>query len=79
MPVSVSTLFNRPMILRPLTEEEQDLWPHRPPTYALCLHDPHKTYSLAELMQNKDQEPGEPIAFLHDDVLFDPDHNFFTE
>lgn len=65
MPTPLSTILHTPLILRPLTDAEQDKWPVNPPTFALCPHSPWSGV------------PDSPVAFLHDDVLFDPDGNYF--
>lgn len=67
MRTKLSTIMNTPLILRPLTDAEQDKWPMNPPTFGLCKFNPQKDSPL-DLS---------PVAFLHDDVLFDPDGNFF--
>lgn len=63
----LSTIMNTPLILRTLTPTEVDAWPVNPPTFGLCKFDPQKDSPL-DLS---------PVAFLHDDVLFDPDGNYF--
>ena len=67
MPTPLKTILSTPLILRQLTPTEQDAWPTNPPTFALCKFDPSKDSTL-DLR---------PVAFLHDDVLFDPDGNYF--
>lgn len=67
MPTPLKTIMNTPLILRTLTPAEQDAWPVNPPTFGLCKFDPQQDSTL-DLR---------PVAFLHDDVLFDPDGNYF--
>lgn len=69
MPTPLKTIMNTPLILRPLTDKEQDEWPLNPPTYALCLFDPNK------------DTPQEPpvVAVIHDDVLFDLNGDWFEK
>jgi len=62
MPTPLSSLFDTALVLRPLTDAEQDKWPRNPPTFALC-----RLGTTA------------PVAFLHDDVLFDTEGNFFED
>lgn len=61
----LSTIMNTPLILRPLTPTEVDAWPVNPPTFGLWEFNKDSTLDLR------------PVAFLHDDVLFDPEGNFF--
>lgn len=67
MPTPIKTILSTPLILRQLTPTEQDTWPTNPPTFALCKFDPQQDSTL-DLR---------PVAFLHDDVLFDPGGNYF--